>query len=150
MEYSYAGNVLTIRADKEEKIRYRTQQMIEPWDAEKAYIEIPEGKEVTLTLDTNTMECVEVDSSVDGILRLPTTGAVQNNPWTVSVTRRGLKLSISGPGIHLSHIYMSVGGKKVFLSSTGTIRNGKEWTVSSEQPVVFEVEEYCKGFVTVK
>lgn len=153
MTKSYAGGGLTIRAEKGELVRYRKQQMSKPRNPELPYIELPENEAVTLHLNENLMECAEVEA----VGYLPPKETTQWKVFiSVSQKKNGQVIKIEGKrdgdltdAINLSHIYLDVDGKKVYLSGDEEASGGMEWYLGSQVDPTFKVEEYCSGFVSV-
>lgn len=156
MTHSYKGDGLTIQAEAGERVRYRLQQMNQPRDTTKAYTELKENESVTMELNKNLLQCLEVETA-DGKTRYyPPRESTQ---WKVIIEKENTKLRVLGQWgdsneteeIHLSHIYMNVDGKKVYLSSTEKAqgRNEWQWRIHSAQSPSFHAEEYCKEFVKV-
>lgn len=153
MTKSYAGTGLTIRAEEGELVRYRKQRMSEPRDPELSYKELSENEAVTLDLNEELMECVEVET----VGYLPPKETTQWKVFiSVSQKKNGRVLKIEGKcgdsytaKINLSHIYLDVDGKKVYISGDKIASGGMEWYLGNQEVPTFKVEEYCSGFVSV-
>lgn len=163
MKKAYEGDKLTIQAEAGERVRYRIQRMDQPRDMTNPYTELQEKESFTIRLNEEQLQCLEVETA-DGKYRyFPPR---ENTCWKVFIKREkfikegNTKLRVLGQWgaadktaeIHLSHIYMNVDGKKVYLSSTEKAlgRDEWQWRIHSAESLSFQPEKYCKEFVEVR
>lgn len=150
MKHSYTGTRLTIQAERGERVSYRKQSLCNSLNTE-AFTDVPVEGGVDLNLNEHQMEWVEIKTEGKGIVRLPPREGAE---WEIVIkckkTRSGgIELRVQSPtNIHLSHIYMDVGGKKVYLSS-GQATADKVWYLDKPSVPKFYAEDYCPDFVDV-
>lgn len=150
MKHSYTGTGLTIQAEKGERVSYRKQSLCDSLNTE-AFTDIPVEQSVSLNLNERQMEWVEVKTEDRGIVCLPPREGAE---WEIIIECKktkggGIELRVKSPtNIHLSHIYMDVSGKKVYLSS-GRATADKVWYLARPSVPKFYAEEYCRRFVDI-
>lgn len=146
----YTGTQLTIQAERGERVSYRKQSLCNFLNTEP-FTDIPIEQSVSLNLNERQMEWVEIKTEGKSIVCLPPSEGAE---WEIIIecnkTRSGIELRVKSPtNIHLSHIYMDVGGKKVYLSS-GRATADKVWYLDKPSVPEFYAEEYCRSFVDIR
>lgn len=150
MNLIYTGTRLTIPAKQGERVSYRKQSLCNSLNTE-AFTDVPVEGSVDLNLNDRQMEWVEVKTEGKGIEYYLSR---KEDDWEIIIECKktksgGIELWVKSPtNIHLSHIYMDVGGKKVYLSR-GRATADKVWYLDKPSVPKFFAEEYCRDFVDV-
>lgn len=150
MKHSYTGTQLTIQAERGERVSYRKQSLCNSLNTE-AFTDIPIEQSVSLNLNEHQMEWVEIKTEGKSVACLPPREDIK---WEIVIECKktkggGIELRVKSPtNIHLSHIYMDVGGKKVYLSR-GRATADKVWYLDKPRASEFYAEDYCRDFVDV-
>lgn len=146
----FKGNRLTIQAKNGERVSYRKQSLLNPLNTE-AFTDIPFEGSLDLNLNDRQKEWVEVKTEGKDI-ECYLSG--KKDDWEIIIECKktksgGIELRVKSPtNIHLSHIYMDVSGKKVYLSC-GRATADKVWYLDRPSVPKFFAEEYCRDFVDV-
>lgn len=150
MKPIFTGTRLTIQAKNGERVSYRKQSLLNPVNTE-AFTDIPFEGSVDLNLNDRQWEWVEVKTEGKDIEYYLSR---KEDDWEIVIECKktkggGIELRVKSPAnIHLSHIYMNVGGKKVYLSR-GQAKADKVWYLDRPSVPKFFAEEYCRDFVDV-